>query len=89
MAQKLVSEANSLFVDECYEDALEKFNEAIKLDSTVSDYFSKRSNCRLKLEDYLGKTSGTLMTHHTGAMQDAVTACKLDPRCPVAKFRKG
>lgn len=90
MAQKLVSAANSLFVDECFEEALEKFDEAIKLDNTVSDFFSKRSNCKLKLEDYLGKNPSLPgVTHHPGAMQDAVTACKLDPNCPVAKFRKG
>jgi hypothetical protein len=55
MAQKLVGEANSLFVDECYEEALEKFDQAIQLDGSVSDYYSKRSNCRLKLDDFLGE----------------------------------
>ncbi len=54
MAQKLVGEANSLFVDEAYDEALEKFDQAIQLDGTVSDYYSKRSNCKLKLEDSLG-----------------------------------
>eukprot|EP01126_Amoeba_proteus_P065968 TRINITY_DN9474_c0_g1_i4.p1 TRINITY_DN9474_c0_g1~~TRINITY_DN9474_c0_g1_i4.p1 ORF type:complete len:126 (-),score=13.98 TRINITY_DN9474_c0_g1_i4:130-507(-) len=73
----IISEANSLFVDECYEDALEKFTRAIELDETKSDYYSKRSNCKLKLEDF------------TGAMQDAIRACQLDPACPIAHFRKG
>jgi len=76
-ADKLVVEANALFVDEEYESALIKFNEAILKDDTNSDYFTKRSYCHFKLDNF------------TEAMADAKKAIQLDPKNAKAYFRKG
>jgi len=76
-AEDLISEANSLFVDEDFEAALKKFNEAIELDSSNADYYIKRSFCHWKLENF------------TGAMNDAKKALTLEPNNAKAHYRKG
>jgi len=64
-------------VDEDYDTALSKFNDAIELDHTNSDYYAKRSFCHFKLDNF------------TDAMADAKKAIDLDNKNPRAYFRKG
>lgn len=56
-ADQVLAEGNSLFVDEDYEGALKKFNEAIEMEDTNSDFFAKRSFCFYKLADFPGSNS--------------------------------
>eukprot|EP01121_Diplochlamys_sp_Union-15-3_P021896 TRINITY_DN9115_c0_g1_i1.p1 TRINITY_DN9115_c0_g1~~TRINITY_DN9115_c0_g1_i1.p1 ORF type:complete len:392 (+),score=86.54 TRINITY_DN9115_c0_g1_i1:85-1260(+) len=76
-ANSFFTKANSLFVDEQYEDALENYGMAIELDNNVSDYFVKRSFCHYKLKNY------------TDAVDDANKAIKLEPTNATAYLRKG
>jgi len=76
-AETLIADANSYFVDEDYDTALAKFNEAIELDNTNSDYYAKRSFCHYKLDNF------------TDAMADAKKGIALDQQNPRAYFRKG
>jgi len=76
-AESIIATANSYFVDEDYDTALVKFNEAIDLDNSNSDYFAKRSFCQFKLDNF------------TEAMADAKKGIALDPQNPRAHFRKG
>eukprot|EP01103_Thecamoeba_quadrilineata_P004766 TRINITY_DN145_c0_g1_i1.p1 TRINITY_DN145_c0_g1~~TRINITY_DN145_c0_g1_i1.p1 ORF type:complete len:370 (+),score=92.10 TRINITY_DN145_c0_g1_i1:40-1149(+) len=71
------NEANDLFVDENYQQALVKYNEAISLEADSSDYYIKRSNCNFKLQNL------------TDALEDANTAVKLTPHNANAFYRKG
>jgi len=70
------AEGCSLFVDECYEDAIEKFTEALK-EKEDADCYIKRSACHFKLKAL------------TDALADANSALKLDPSSSKAYFRKG
>jgi len=76
-ADDVLKEANSLFVDEDYESALKKFNEAIDMDDSNSDYYAKRSFCHHKLSD------------HAKALKDALKSIELDPSNSVGHFRVG
>jgi len=76
-AARLISEANSLFRDEDYENSIRKFNEAIALDPASSEYFTKRSFCHHKMDNF------------TESMADAKKAIELDPTNSKAYFRKG
>jgi len=76
-AVRLISEANSLFVDEDYDNSIRKFNEAIALDPSSSEYFTKRSFCHHKMDNF------------TESMADAKKAIELDPTNSKAYFRKG
>jgi suppressor of G2 allele of SKP1 len=76
-AAQLISEANSLFVDEDYDNAIRKFNEAITLDNTNSEYYTKRSFCHHKMDNF------------TESMADAKKAIELDANNTKAYFRKG
>ena len=53
-AEDALKAANSLFVDENFEGALEQYNLSIELDDTNVDAFLKRSQCHTKLENYTG-----------------------------------
>jgi len=76
-ATSLFSKANSYFVDENYDAALEYYGEAIKLDDQTPDYFIKRSFCHYKLKNY------------TDAIDDANHAIQLTPTNALAYLRKG
>lgn len=53
-ADSAYAEANSSFVDENYELALEGYNKAIELDAQNVDYLLKRSACQLRLKHLEG-----------------------------------
>jgi suppressor of G2 allele of SKP1 len=76
-AAQIITEANSLFVDEDYDNAIRKFNEAITLDNTNSEYYTKRSFCHHKMDNF------------TESMADAKKAIELDANNAKAYFRKG
>eukprot|EP01090_Pellita_catalonica_P016108 TRINITY_DN4536_c0_g1_i1.p1 TRINITY_DN4536_c0_g1~~TRINITY_DN4536_c0_g1_i1.p1 ORF type:complete len:395 (+),score=110.56 TRINITY_DN4536_c0_g1_i1:48-1232(+) len=78
MAQEAYQEANALFVDELYQEALEKYTKAISLNAGNSaDCYIKRSACQYKLKKY------------TDAVADASTGIKLDPSNINGHLRKG
>jgi hypothetical protein len=53
-AEKLLNEANDLFVDEKYEQALTLYDQALKIDSQNVKALLKRSITNHKLENYTG-----------------------------------
>eukprot|EP00276_Gloeochaete_wittrockiana_P009641 CAMPEP_0184645256 /NCGR_PEP_ID=MMETSP0308-20130426/1752_1 /TAXON_ID=38269 /ORGANISM="Gloeochaete witrockiana, Strain SAG 46.84" /LENGTH=116 /DNA_ID=CAMNT_0027074133 /DNA_START=116 /DNA_END=463 /DNA_ORIENTATION=+ len=69
--------ANSLFLEEEYEKALEKYSTAIELDPTVANYFASRALTYIQLEKY------------TDAITDADAAVELDPNFADAYLWKG
>jgi len=76
-AESIAADANALFVDELFKEALEKYNEAILLDDKSSDLYTKRSVCNYKLERF------------TESMADAKKAIELDAKNAKGWFRKG
>jgi suppressor of G2 allele of SKP1 len=76
-AKQIISEANAAFVDEEFQKALTKFTEAIALDGSNSEYYSKRSHCHFQMENY------------TDSIADAKKAIELDTNNAKAYFRKG
>lgn len=51
---KAFSEGNSLFVDELYEQALQRYSEAIDKEPSQPSYYLKRSAAHIKLDDFQG-----------------------------------
>eukprot|EP01102_Stenamoeba_stenopodia_P022891 TRINITY_DN9703_c0_g1_i1.p1 TRINITY_DN9703_c0_g1~~TRINITY_DN9703_c0_g1_i1.p1 ORF type:complete len:361 (+),score=98.62 TRINITY_DN9703_c0_g1_i1:161-1243(+) len=76
MADALFNEGNSLFVDENYEEALDKYTKAIEAQPKV-EFFLKRSACHAKLKNF------------TDALDDANAAIRLDPQNPQGYMKKG
>eukprot|EP01127_Copromyxa_protea_P008447 TRINITY_DN1939_c0_g1_i2.p2 TRINITY_DN1939_c0_g1~~TRINITY_DN1939_c0_g1_i2.p2 ORF type:complete len:349 (+),score=108.71 TRINITY_DN1939_c0_g1_i2:2055-3101(+) len=76
-SESLIAEANDLFVDEDYESALEKFNEAIALNGNEGNYYTKRSACLYKLARY------------SEALEDANKAVQLTPADSASFMRQG
>jgi hypothetical protein len=56
-AESELKEANSLFIDENYVEALSHYNSAIELDDTNAEALLKRSNCHSKLQNHAGMLS--------------------------------
>eukprot|EP00058_Branchiostoma_floridae_P023678 XP_002609168.1 hypothetical protein BRAFLDRAFT_92541 [Branchiostoma floridae] len=54
MATEMFGQANEAFVDENYEKALELYTKAIELDGEKSEFFTKRAQTYIKLEQYMG-----------------------------------
>jgi len=52
-ADALFNEGNSLFVDENYEEALDKYSKAIEAQPKV-EFYLKRSACHSKLKNFTG-----------------------------------
>jgi len=77
MASHDFQTANSYFVDEHFQEALNHYNLAIEKDDSQAEYYLKRAACHLKLNN------------HTDALADANSAIKLQPENPTAYFRKG
>jgi len=76
-AESELKEANSLFVDENYEEALKHYSLSIELDNTNGEAFLKRSTCYSKLQQL------------PEAVGDANMAIKLQPTNSKAYLRKG
>mmetsp|Transcript_32350 Transcript_32350/g.52281 ORF Transcript_32350/g.52281 Transcript_32350/m.52281 type:complete len:393 (-) Transcript_32350:570-1748(-) len=76
-AESEFAAANSFFVDEQYEKALESYNTAIDLDPSVANYYVSRAHAHIQLE------------HFTDAVSDANSAIKLEPNFAKAYVRKG
>lgn len=87
----LVQEANALFVDEEYEAALEKFDEAVNQDPKNAEIYTKRSNCHFKLEDFVRMFFyKNDLNYLTGSIQDASLAIEYGNRTNQnAFFRRG
>lgn len=71
------AEANELFVDENFVDALEAYNKAITEDSTNASYYVARAACQIKLKNY------------KEVIDDAHKCLELQPNNATAFFRKG
>ncbi|KAI8483851.1 Suppressor of G2 allele of SKP1 [Branchiostoma belcheri] len=77
MAAEVFGQANEAFVDENYEKAVELYTKAIELDGEKSEYFTKRAQTYIKLEQYMD------------AVTDATKAVELEPSSSKAHLRKG
>jgi suppressor of G2 allele of SKP1 len=77
MSQKLIEEGNDLFVDEEYDTALAKYNEAIARDPQNVNAFVKRSACHFRLNQF------------TESLNDANTAIRINPKAEKPYYRKG
>lgn len=69
--------ANSLFVDEIYESALENYNKAIELNQSNAEFYEKRAACHIKLENY------------KQAIEDSEKSLKLNSEQVMSYLRKG
>jgi len=76
-AAELANEANSLFVDEDYDTALELYSDAVAAAPTCADLYVARAQVHLKKDDF------------TSAIADANKAIELDASNSKAYFRKG
>jgi len=76
-AADLANEANSVFVDEDYETALELYTQAVAAAPACADLYVARAQVHLKKEDF------------TSAIADANKAIELDASNSKAYFRKG
>ena len=70
-------EADALFVDEAYAEAVDAYTKAIATLSNNADVFSKRSAAYLKLNKF------------DDAARDAEKAIELDATLPMAYLRRG
>lgn len=76
-AKELIAEANELFVDENYEEALDTYNKAIKADPTKSSVYLHRSSTHAKLDDNIS------------AVQDCGIYLKMEPKSHNGWYKKG
>ncbi|KAI9307747.1 Metallo-dependent phosphatase-like protein [Cunninghamella echinulata] len=74
-AEKIKAEANELFKEKRFAEAIDKYTDAIELNK-VSTYYSNRAFCHLKLENY------------GYAISDAEAALELDPTLTKANYRR-
>lgn len=77
MAEDLAKKANEAFVDEDFEQAVDLYSQAIRLDSSNAMFFVNRAQANIKLENF------------TDAVADANRAIELDPSVSKAYLRKG
>jgi len=78
MAREAYNQANDLFVDEAYEEALKLYTKAIALDDgDTAEYYIKRATCHAQIKNY------------TDSIADANTAIRLDPENSNGYLRKG
>ena len=52
--ESLLIEANTLFVDDNFEEALVKYNKAVDLEPDNVDAYVKRSSCHYRLKNFAG-----------------------------------
>lgn len=77
MAEDLAKKANEAFVDEDFQQAVDLYSQAIRLDSSNAMFFVNRAQANIKLENF------------TDAVVDANRAIELDPSVSKAYLRKG
>ncbi|KAI9498777.1 Metallo-dependent phosphatase-like protein [Zychaea mexicana] len=75
-ADQIKAEANKLFAEKHFPEAIEKYTAAIELNPTVAAYYTNRAFCHLKLEAY------------GYAISDAEEALKIDPALTKANYRR-
>ena len=75
--QESFVQANELFIDEDFENAVQSYGEAIAVNPNVSSYYLGRAACNLKLQKY------------TDVVTDSDHALKLKPGNASAHLRKG
>ncbi|ORZ03546.1 Metallo-dependent phosphatase-like protein [Syncephalastrum racemosum] len=75
-AENVKAEANALFADKKFQEAIDKYSVAINLNPTVAAYYTNRAFCHLKLESY------------GYAIADAEEALKIDPNLTKANYRR-
>ncbi|CDS09702.1 hypothetical protein LRAMOSA02379 [Lichtheimia ramosa] len=75
-ADQIKAEANVLFGQKRFNEAIEKYTAAIELNPTVAAYFTNRAFCHVKLENY------------GYAISDAEEALKIDPTLTKANYRR-
>ncbi|KAG0238867.1 Serine/threonine-protein phosphatase 5 [Actinomortierella wolfii] len=76
-ANLIKEEANKLFANKKYEEAIEKYTEAIELNPNVAAYYANRAFCNTKLENY-----GL-------AIEDGDKAIEVDPKYAKGYYRRG
>ncbi|KAI8974647.1 Metallo-dependent phosphatase-like protein [Pilobolus umbonatus] len=76
LAEKIKNEANGLFKDKRFPEAIEKYTSAIDLNPNVPSYYTNRAFCHLKLESY------------GYAIADSEQALKVDPLFTKANYRR-
>ncbi|KAI9322621.1 Metallo-dependent phosphatase-like protein [Dichotomocladium elegans] len=75
-AEKIKAEANALFSQKKYAEAVDKYTAAIEVNPNVATYYTNRAFCHIKLEAY------------GYAIADAETALKIDPGLTKANYRR-
>ncbi|KAI8147043.1 Metallo-dependent phosphatase-like protein [Fennellomyces sp. T-0311] len=75
-ADKIKAEANALFSQKRFPEAIEKYTAAIELNPTVAAYYTNRAFCHIKLESY------------GYAISDAEEALQIDPTLTKANYRR-
>ncbi|KAI8377514.1 Metallo-dependent phosphatase-like protein [Radiomyces spectabilis] len=75
-AEAVKAEANKLFAEKRFPDAIEKYTAAIELNPNVAAYYTNRAFCHLKLESY------------GYAISDAEAALEIDPALTKANYRR-
>lgn len=76
-ALKLKDRGNTLLKEQKYDQAIESYTEAIKLDGNNAVFYSNRAQVNLKLENF------------GSAINDCDAAIKIDPNMMKAYYRKG
>jgi len=76
-AAELANQANSVFVDEDYDNALDLYSQAVAVAPACADLYVARAQVHLKKDDF------------TSAFIDANKAIELEPSNSKAYFRKG
>ncbi|KAG1053454.1 hypothetical protein G6F43_004473 [Rhizopus delemar] len=75
-AEQVKNEANMLFKEKRFPEAIKKYTEAIELNDKVASYYTNRAFCHLKLESY------------GYAIADSDKALEVDPNFTKANYRR-
>ncbi|KAF9318207.1 hypothetical protein BG003_011684 [Podila horticola] len=76
-ANAIKEEANVLFANKKFEEAIEKYTEAIELNPNVAAYYANRAFAHTKIEAY------------GAAILDGDKAVEVDPKYPKGYYRRG
>ncbi|KAG1091473.1 hypothetical protein G6F42_019421 [Rhizopus arrhizus] len=75
-AEEIKNEANVCFKEKRFPAAIDKYTEAIEINSKVASYYTNRAFCHLKMESY------------GYAIADSNTALEIDPNFTKANYRR-